>query len=469
MSLQDLIRGEHSVSPGIPKVPAPAPPDAGWTDPTPRTPASEALLVRWPQIPHDQRLAEFRHLPQGADDEFFLSLSTEDQAEFLLLLPPIERRLWLRVLAPDDAADVIQHVDPDERPALMAQLDHATRREVAALLAYAEDQAGGLMSPRFARLRADMSVGEAIRYLRQQANAGLETIYYAYVLDSAQRLLGVVSFRELFGRRDSTPVSEVMRTEFVSVAPDTDQETVAQLIARHDLAAVPVVDDDRVLRGIVTVDDIVDVVQEEASEDIHKLGGLEALEQPYLQTGLGEMLRKRAGWLSILFVGELLTATVMAGYEADIQSAVVLAVFVPLIISSGGNSGSQATTLIIRALALGEVAVSDAWKVVRREIASGLALGAVLGGLGFLRVVIGEALFGPYGDHALAIALTVAVSLLGVVTWGTLAGSLLPLLIRRIGWDPASASAPFVATLVDVTGLVIYFSVAHLFLGGTLL
>ncbi|MEQ1564573.1 MAG: magnesium transporter [Myxococcota bacterium] len=430
---------------------------------------TERLLDRWPQTPRDERLTAFRTLPDGADDDFFLSLSTEDQAELLELLPPIERRLWLRVLAPDDAADVIQHVAPGDRAALMALLDDPTRREVAALLAYAEDQAGGLMSPRFARLRPDTSVGEAVRYLRQQARSGLETIYVAYVVDSAQRLVGVVSFRELFACPDATPVSEVMRTEWISVAPDTDQETVAQLIARHDLAAVPVVDAEGVLRGIVTVDDIVDVVQEEASEDIHKLGGMSALELPYLQTSLATMVRKRAGWLAVLFLGELLTASAMATYQADIERAVVLAVFVPLIISSGGNSGSQAATLIIRAIALGEVALADAWTVIRRELASGVVLGGVLGALGLARVLIGEALFGAYGDHALGIGLTVACSLVGVVMWGTLSGSVLPLVIRRIGFDPASASAPFVATLVDVTGLVIYFSVAHLFLGGTLL
>jgi len=315
-----------------------------------------------------------------------------------------------------------------------------------------------------------MSVGEAIRYLRQQANAGVETIYYAYVLDSAQRLLGVVSFRDLFGAKDSCPLSEVMRTEYVSVAPDTDQETVAQLIARHDLVAVPVVDENRVLRGIVTVDDIVDVVQEEASEDIHKLGGLEALELPYLQNTVAEMLRKRAGWLAALFVGEMLTATAMANYESDIEKAVVLAVFVPLIISSGGNSGSQAASLIIRALALGEVAPRDAARVIGREFASGIGLGAILGVIGFLRVLLWSALFpNIYGEHYVLLATTVGFSLIGVVLWGTLSGAMLPLLIHRLGFDPASASTPFVATLVDVTGLVIYFSTAKVLLGGILL
>ncbi|MEQ1505850.1 MAG: magnesium transporter [Myxococcota bacterium] len=431
----------------------------------PYTLAGDSLLARWAEVPADRRVTEFRTLPEGADDQFFLALGSADQADLLAALPPIERRLWLRALAPDDAADVIQRFPVGERALLLAQLDDASRREVSALLAYAEDEAGGLMSPRFARLRPDQSVGEAVRYLRQQATAGVETIYYAYVVDAEQRLVGVVSFRDLFGARDSTPVSEVMRTEFVSVAPDLDQERVARVIATHDLVAVPVVDAAGVLHGIVTVDDIVDVVQEEASEDIHKLGGMEALDEPYLKTTFGAMIKKRAGWLSALFIGEMLTATAMAGYQADLERAVVLAVFVPLIISSGGNSGSQATSLVIRALALGQLRPSDAWQVVRRELASGLALGAILGAIGLVRVLTWHVLFGSYPDHAVQLALTVGVSLVGVVTWGTLSGALLPLLVRRLGFDPASASAPFVATLVDVTGLVIYFSVAHVLMG----
>ncbi|MCB9682092.1 MAG: magnesium transporter [Alphaproteobacteria bacterium] len=427
------------------------------------------LLEQWSSLPMDERVGAFRALPVGADDDLFFALSIGDQAELILALPPEQRKVWVRALPPDDIADLVQYADEEDRPGLLAQLDEPTRREVRALLAYEEDAAGGLMSPRFARLRSDMTVGEAIRYLRRQAQAQLEMIYYAYVLDPSQRLVGVVSFRDLFATTDDRPVAEIMRRDPLTVPPNLDQEQVARVFARHDLAAVPVVDDAGMMQGIITIDDIVDVVQEEASEDMQKLGGMEALDLPYLDTDLVTMIRKRAGWLALLFVGELLTATAMASYEDEIAKAVVLAVFVPLIISSGGNSGSQAATLLIRALALGEVRPRDWLVVLRREIASGLALGGLLGVMGMLRVLAWQQAFGTYGDHAFLVGLTVAISLVGVVIWGTVSGAILPLVIQRVGLDPASASTPFVATLVDVTGLVIYFSVAHALLTGTLL
>jgi len=325
------------------------------------------------------------------------------------------------------------------------------------------------MSPRYARLRPDMTVDEAIGYLRMQARQSVETINYAYVLDSDQHLLGVMSLRELFTAPGDRQVADVMRTDLVSAAEDTDQEEIGQLFSRYDLIAVPVLDPEGRMKGIVTVDDIVDVVEQEATEDIQKMGGSEALDAPYLQVGMLSMVRKRAGWLSALFLGELLTATAMGYYEKEIARAAVLAIFVPLIISSGGNSGSQATTLIIRALALSEVRLRDWWRVFRRELVAGLGLGAILGALGYTRIVIWQKAFGTYGAHGFLIAFTVAMSLVGVVLWGTLIGSSLPFVLRRLGFDPASASAPFVATLVDVTGLIIYFSVASLILRGTLL
>ena len=260
-----------------------------------------------------------------------------------------------------------------------------------------------------------------------------------------------------------------MQRQPVTASPGLDQETLSRLFADHDLNSIPVVDEEGVMRGIVTIDDIVDVVQEEATEDFQKVGGMEALDAPYLRIGFLEMLRKRAGWLTALFLGEMLTATAMGHFEDEIARAVVLALFVPLIISSGGNSGSQATTLVIRAMALGEVRLSDWWRVARRELAAGLCLGCILGLVGLLRIVIWQSVFSSYGIHFFAIGLTVAISLVGVVLFGTLAGSMLPFVLRRAGFDPASASAPFVATLVDVTGLVIYFSVAQLILKGVLL
>jgi magnesium transporter len=315
-----------------------------------------------------------------------------------------------------------------------------------------------------------MTVDEAISYVRRQATEGrVETIYYAYALDDAQRLLGVVSFRALFSGIRDTRVRDLMHTDFVAATPDMDQEAVANLVRAHHLLAVPVLDDTGRMHGIVTVDDIVDVVQEEASEDIQKVGGMEALDAPYLEIGFWRMVRKRAGWLAILFAGEMLTATAMGHYEEEIARAVVLALFVPLIISSGGNSGSQATTLVIRAMALGEVRMRDWARIVRRESATGLVLGGVLASIGLVRILLWQSLWNSYGEHYLQVGFTVALSLLGVVLFGTLAGSMLPFALRRFGLDPASASAPFVATLVDVTGLVIYFTVGSMMLRGTLL
>jgi magnesium transporter len=375
----------------------------------------------------------------------------------------------MRLLAPDDAADVLQEVPAELRPELLQLLEDATRREVNALLAYAEDAAGGLMSPRFSRIRPDMSVDEAIKYLRRQTRDLVETLYYAYVLDNEQHLLGVVSFRDLFGAQGARPVREVMKTTLITVPDDMDQELVSRVFATHDLMAVPVLDINGRMKGIVTVDDIVDVVQEEATEDIHKIGGMEALESPYLQTRFGPMIKKRAGWLAALFIGEMLTTSAMGRYENHIAHAVVLTLFLPLIISSGGNSGSQACTLIIRAMALGEVKLRDWWRVMRREIMSGLALGSILSVIGFLRVIGWQYAFHSYGQHYVLIGLTVSIAILNVVLWGTLSGSMLPFLLRRIGFDPASASAPFIATLVDVSGVIIYFSVAQALLSGKLL
>jgi magnesium transporter len=429
----------------------------------------EDLRDVWHVLSPEDRAGGFRLLPRADAEELFLSLPAADQAELLRAVPRVEQRSWIRLLAPDDAADLLQEFEPDERGPLLELLDDQTRRDVRALLAYRADAAGGLMSPRFARLRPEMTADEAITYLRRQARERLETIYYLYVLDDDQRLLGVVSFRDLFAAQPGTRVHEIMRTDPVMVRDDMDQEAVSRVMKATGYLALPVVGAGGRLEGIVTVDDIVDVVEEEATEDIQKLGGMEALGAPYLKIGFREMVGKRAGWLAILFVGELLTATAMARYEDEIARAVVLALFVPLIISSGGNSGSQATTLVIRAMALGEVRLRDWWRVMRRELGAGVALGATLGALGFLRIVIWEAVRPVYGPHYLLVAATVFLSLVGVVTFGTLAGSLLPFLLRSLRLDPASASAPFVATLVDVTGLVIYFTTASMLLSGTLL
>lgn len=430
--------------------------------------AAGRALETWGDLSARERIETFEHLPRKEAATFFLELNSRDELELLLAMPERERRMWLRLLAPDDAADVIQLAPDEERAALLALLDDIARREVSALLAYKEDAAGGLMSPRFARLRPEMTVDEAIRYLRRQA-AQIETVYYAYVLDDSQRLLGVVNFRDLFAADGDALVRDLMRTDFIFASEEMDQESVARLFRVHRLFALPVLDSEGRMQGIVTADDIVDVVDEEATEDIQKFGGMEALDMPYLEIGFWQMVRKRAGWLAILFVGEMLTATAMGYFEHEIAQAVVLALFVPLIISSGGNSGSQATTLVIRAMAVGEVRLRDWWRIICRETPTGLVLGSVLALIGAARIVLWQAAWQPYGEHYFLVALTVGFSLIGVVLFGSLAGSMLPFVLRRVGLDPASASAPFVATMVDVTGLVIYFTIASVILRGTLL
>ena len=423
----------------------------------------------WSLLPAEERADALKELPQAEAQDFFFGLPSHEQADVVLAFPPEERRTWMRILPPDDAADVVQAAPHDEREGLLAALDDQTRKEVQALLAYAEDAAGGLMNPRYARLRPDMTVDEAISYLRRQARESPESFFYVYVLDDQQRLLGVVSFRELFSANADARVRDIMHTHLVTVTESMDQEMVSHEFQEHRFTALPVVDSDGRMKGIITADDIADVEREEATEDIQKLGGMQALEEPYMDVGFFAMIQKRAVWLAVLFLGEMLTATAMGYFEDEIQRAVVLALFIPLIISSGGNSGSQATTLVIRAMALGEVGLRDWWRVVRRELLAGAVLGGILGTIGFLRVFLWQQVRPTYGPHYMLIAATVFGSLIGVVMFGTFCGSLLPFLLRRLGLDPASASAPFVATLVDVTGLVIYFTVASLLLKGALL
>jgi magnesium transporter len=314
-------------------------------------------------------------------------------------------------------------------------------------------------------------VERALRHIGEVGGAK-ETVYAIYVLaPDTQQLVHVVSLRELVLADRQQMVKDVgdVRAPIV-VTPLTDREEVARLISKYNLLAVPVVDEGGHVLGIVTVDDVIDAIVREQTEDVQKFGGVEALDEPYTEIGFWAMIRKRAGWLTALFLGEMLTATAMGHFEHEIEKAVVLALFVPLIISSGGNSGSQATSLIIRAMALRELSLGDWWRVALRELPSGIALGAILGTVGVIRILLWQEIgWYDYGPHFLLVALTVGMALVGVVTFGSLAGSMLPFLLRRLGFDPASASAPFVATLVDVTGLIIYFTVALLLLRGTLL
>jgi len=429
---------------------------------------ADVLRDAWPVLDAEERLEGFRLLPREEAEDFFLELTTRGHASVLKGMSARERRAWLRLLPPDDAANVIREFSLEERPDFLCLLDDSSRREVTALLAYAEDEAGGLMNPRFARVRPEMTVEEAIRYVRRQA-PHLETIYYVYVLDNEQRLQGVVSFRELLLAPGDKLVRDVMHREVITVPEEMDQEEVARVIAQHDILAVPVVDSSGHVKGIVTVDDVVDVVETEATEDIQKIGGTAALDAPYLQTSVREMIKKRAGWLMVLLVGQMFTISAVRYYESQFATALVLVTFMPMIISSGGNSGSQASTLVIRAMALGQVRLRDWWRIVRRELASGLFLGVLLALLGLTRVVLGELWFHEYGEFYWHLALAVGVSLVGVVLLGTLTGALLPLLLRTLRFDPASASAPMVATLLDVSGVLIYFNVAQVLLAGRLL
>jgi magnesium transporter len=434
--------------------------------------SADELRDAWPLLDLEERSDGLRVLQREDAEDFFIALTASDQAALLLHFRPGQRRQWMRLLEPDDVADVVQQAGEAHRTTLLHLLDAPTRKEVTALLAYAEDEAGGLMSTRYARLRPQMTADEAVSYLRRQARDKIETIYYAYVLDPDQHLLGVVSFRDLFAADPKKIVADVMETDVVRVSDEMDQETVSRVFAEHDLNVIPVVDKDGKMKGIVTVDDIVDVVQEEATEDAQKFGGMEALDLPYLQSTRRSMFTKRGKWLALLLVGEMLTTIPLGFFEDKLHKVTVLALFLPLIVSGGGNSGSQASTLIIRAMALGEVRAADWWLVLRRELLMGLALGALLGTIAAVRVLVwgaAGAYKGDAGDHFVMIGLTVACAVTGCVMWGTLSGAMLPFVLRKIGADPASASAPLVATIVDVSGIAIYLTVANLILSGVLL
>jgi magnesium transporter len=437
------------------------------------------LLEDWPRISDDLKEKTFRDLEQGDAEDLYLALTSREQAILMRNFSRAERRLWIRFLAPDDAADLIQEVTgemtatgtADLRSDLLDMVDQSARREIIALLSYREDEAGGLMSTRFVRVRPDMEIAQAIRYVRQQVQV-VEPAHYVYVLDSQQKLFGVMSLRQIFLAAADRKVSDIMETKIVVIPAEMDQERVSQIFTSHRFVALPVVDAENRMQGVVTVDDILDVNQEEATEDIQKLGGSEALDSPYPQVSLPEMIRKRAGWLVVLFVGEMFTASAMKNFEGDIKKAVVLSLFIPLIISSGGNSGSQATTLIIRSMALKELRLSDWWRVLVKEMITGLSLGILLALIGMTRIFLWPYITGEpnvYTEHVAWVSLTVGISLVGVVCYGTLVGSMLPFLLRKLRLDPASASAPMVATLVDVTGLVIYFNVAQVVLAGRLL
>jgi magnesium transporter len=390
--------------------------------------------------------------------------------EVVRALEPTQARELIQAMSSDQQAGLFRELAADDRARLLAALDPPTKAAIELLLKYPPESAGGIMTTEFAAISPRVTVEEALNYVRRVAELK-ETVYAIYLIDDGNRLVDVVSLRELLIADPKARVGGTFHhRKVISVLPTTDREEVARLISKYNLLAVPVVDRAKHLLGMVTVDDVIDTLVKESTEDVQKLGGVGALDAPYTEISYWEMIKKRAGWLCALFIGEMLTATAMGYFEGEIAKAVVLSLFVPLIISSGGNSGSQATSLIIRAIALREVTLKDWWRVALREIPSGLTLGLILGLIGVTRILVWQySGWYNYGPHYPLIAVAVGLSLVGVVGFGSLAGSMLPFLLRRLGFDPASASAPFVATLVDVTGLVIYFTVALLVLRGTLL
>jgi magnesium transporter len=377
----------------------------------------------------------------------------------------------IEALSADQQVELFRELSNEARARLIHLLDAPTRDALQLLLRFPPHTAGGIMTTEFLGVPSTWTADQVKNHIREVA-AAKETVYAIYVLEPRdQRLVRVVSLRDIMLAEPERPVMQVGETRKpVTVKPLIDREEVARLISKYDLLAIPVLDEGGHVLGIVTVDDVIDALVRETTEDVQKFGGMQAIEEPYTQVGIIEMVRKRAGWLAALFIGEMLTSVAMQEFEHEISRAVVLALFIPLIISSGGNSGSQATSLIIRALALQEVRLRDWWRVALRELPAGLALGALLGAIGVVRILTWQWLgWYDYGQYYPLVALTVGFSLVGVVVFGCMAGSMLPFLLRRLGFDPASASAPFVATLVDVTGLVIYFSVALAILQGTLL
>ena len=431
-------------------------------------------------------VAELIYENEDREVEIFLHLSLHRAISvFKILEHPTQKRI-IKNLPPTKSAELLNEMQPDDRTSFFEDLPNEVVRELVktlvpeerkitlSLLGYPENSVGRLMTPDYIYVYEYNTVAEVLNIIRG-VGKNTETIDVIYVINKHGELLDDLRIREFILADPNTKVSEIMDGRFIELNVNDDQETASEVFKMNNRVALPVVDDYNVLLGIVTIDDVLWVASEEFSEDVQKIGGAEALDMPYLETPFFHLVKKRVGWLTILFFGEMLTATAMAFYNDEMAKVIVLTNFIPLIISTGGNSGTQASTLIIQAMALGEVKLTDWWRVMRREILSGLMLGVMLGCIGFLRITlwsfamhhgVGKDI---YGAHWILLAFTVWVSLIGVVLWGSLIGSMLPLLLKRLGADPASSSAPFVATLVDVTGLVIFFNVALLILKGTLL
>lgn len=419
-------------------------------------------------LPEEKQAVFLRFLPTETAADVFETMDTDDQLRLINTLGQSHLASILNEMSPDDRTDLLEEVPASIAKGLINLLSKEEREVAVTLLGYPEGSVGRLITPNFVSISKNLTVDEAFDEIRKQGRDA-ETINTIYVVDERDRLIDDISIEELIFARRTQKISELMDGIYVSLRVLDDQEKAVDTFMKYDLYLMPVTDYSGVLLGIVTVDDVMDVAEEEATEDIQKFGGTETLDEPYSTISISRMIRKRSVWLSMLFVGEMLTASAMSYFQDEISKAVVLALFVPLIISSGGNSGSQAATLVIRAMALQEVSVKDWFFVLRRELLSGLILGCILAVIGFTRIFVWQSFWSTYGAHWILIGLAVSLSLIGVVMWGTLMGGMLPIILKKIGLDPATSSAPFVATLVDVVGIMIYFTIAFMMLQGVII
>jgi magnesium transporter len=433
-------------------------------------PADAAEVLN--RLEDEDAVATYKLLDEECAAEAILLLEDDKREKILdgLSAKEIAEQL-IDNLASDDAADVLAELPDHQQDEVLSHVEDSEQAgDIVDLLNYDPDTAGGLMAKELVSVHLNKNVWECVREIRKQAE-GVENVYTIYVVDDDEKLVGLLSLKNLLTRPLRTPIRDVYNPDIISVRTNTPAEEVGVIMDKYDLVVIPVVDGINRLVGRITFDDVVDVIREEATEDVQKMGGVEALEEPYMNVPFWDMVRKRVGWLIILFIGESFTATAMSYFEDQMKRAVILATFIPLIISSGGNTGSQASSLVIRAIALGEVTIRDWWRIITKEFKMGLTLGLILGVIGIIRVYVWSFISKDPAlhEHVWLISITIGITLAGVVMWGTLVGSILPLLLKRLGLDPAASSAPFVATLVDVTGIIIYFSLAILLLNGILL
>lgn len=430
------------------------------------TPADLADLISC--LPDTDRAVFFRVLPKDVEIDTFEYLETDDQMNLLKAMGNEEVSNILNEMSPDDRTALFEELPASITKQLMTLLSTEERAVAKQLMGYPENSIGRLMTPDYLAVEEDWSIKEVLDYIRENGEDS-ETLNTIYVVNEKGQLVDDIRIREFLLNPLHRKVYDLMDNNFVYLSAFDDQEKAVDVFKKYDKLSLPVVDSSGILIGIITVDDVLDVAEEEATEDIQKLGAVAALEDSYVDTSIPQMIKKRVGWLAVLFISGSLTASAIGIFEAELQKALVLSLFIPLVIASGGNSGSQAATLVTRALSLGEITIGDWWGVMQKEFITGLILGLILAVIGFFRIAILEMLDLSHLDYWFLIALSVSTALIGVVLWGTFVGSMLPLLLKRLGFDPATSSAPFVSTLVDVTGIIIYFTCAAVFLRGTLL